>query len=311
MQILTGANIANKVDYSFGDHAVMWDWHFKEERVRMANASNIEFLEKAKEFQGKIMTLFIDNIRLYPREVKTDTDNDRAYVNNMMMENNLLALCSLLPYNGFTIFTGQEDTPIDEKIILPFNVNRIYAVNAIYNTDRVIPFPFGLQRNMGNDKRLEIMEDNIGKLIEPSKLLYINCAVERHQERKPLANFTTNDWVTTRFDKDSKFFPYHKYQDFLDELRNHKFIACPKGHGMDTHRIWETLYMRRVPIIIDHQYFRRLLDGFPVLFITNWTELTPQLLESNKHLYEQAQNMDLDKLNLEKIFDRCLKGEYN
>jgi len=304
MQIITGDNVSNAVDYSFGYHRALWDRTIIGAFAKMANANNQEFLDKAKEFEGKTMTLYIDNIRLYPRKLDVDTEADAVLVNFLMNTNNLIALCSLLPRNEFIIYTGQEDTPIDEYISVPQNVRHIFGVNAVYNNELISPFPFGLQRKMAPwDNRLEIMKENIEKetKIEPTKLLYINMGIGRNPERKPFEDFETNNWVTTRFDKDSKFFPYEKYQDFLNELRQHKFVACPKGHGFDTHRIWETLYMRRVPIIKEHPYFRKLLEGFPVLYVKNWADVSHGLLEYNDSLYQQAQSMDLGRLDLEQI----------
>lgn len=307
MEILSGQNLSKMVDYSFGDHQLIWNKNVSG-HLGYANANNEEFLAKAKEFRGKIMTLFIDNIRLYPREVKTDTDNDRLFITEMMITNNLLALCATLPANAFVIFTGEEDTPINEKISLPFNVVRLYAVNALYNNDRIIPFPIGLQRQIGeNDRRLIIMEaeinQDLGKYDQPKKLLYINCGIERNLERAPLAKFETNEWVTTRFDKDSMFFSYDRYHEFLSELRDHKFVVCPKGHGMDTHRIWETLYMRRVPVMIDHPYFRRLLKEFPVVYIDAWEDIDELSLKQFDYWYKEAQTMDMSKLDLTKIYE--------
>jgi hypothetical protein len=48
---------------------------------------------------------------------------------------------------NFIIFTNLEDTPIDSKIEgkIPNNILSINAVNAIYNNDKIIPFPYGLQ----------------------------------------------------------------------------------------------------------------------------------------------------------------------
>lgn len=309
MQIITGENVEKLVNYSFGDHAVSWDKNLHG-TFKFANATNIEFIEKCKEFEGKLMTLYIDNLRLYPRYVETDKKHiqDRKFVEKLMLTNNLLALCSLLPSNGFIIFTGQEDTPIDSQIQVPFNVVKICAVNAVYNSEKVVPFPFGVQRKIGDDNRIEILEKNVeeDKLVAPRKWLYINCGVERNPEREPLKKFETNDWVTTRFDKDSKFFPYDRYQDFLDEIRDHRFMICPPGHGMDTHRVWECLYMRRVPVMKDHPYYRKLMEGFPVLFVKSWDEVTLELLEKNINLFLEVHNMDMLKLDLNTLFLKCL-----
>lgn len=319
MEIINGTSLSNKCDYSFGDHlggtapeSLVGGF------IKPANISNAEFLLKTRDFIGKPMSLFIDNIRLYNRQVEVaNNETDIRWVTYLLTYNDLLALCTQFPDNKFVIFTSHEDTPIDEQIKdkIPPNVLGIHATNAIYNNDKVHPFPYGLQRQMGkDDKRLEIMKSEVEKdeKIEPTKLLYINCGLgdERNaKERAYLPNFNDKEWATCRFDKNSKFFPYEQYRDFLDEIREHKFMICPQGHGIDCHRNWESLYLRRVPVMKDHPYFRRLMKGFPVLFVDDWPQVTEELLIASDHLYEQAQKMDLSTLDLSNIYDKIM-GEY-
>lgn len=311
MELITGENLAKLCDYSFGDHHVVWDKNLKG-NFEPADISNAKFVVKRQEFEGRIMTLFIDNIRLYPRNLEFKGDHaqaDASFIGYLMLTNNLLMLCSQFPKNKFVIFTSHEDTPIDETIKIPDNVLGIHACNALYNNEKIHPFPIGLQREIGkNDPRLGIMKERCSRPSqrEPNKLFYINCGVERNPERLPLLKFSDYNWVTTRFDKDSKFFPYSQYNAFLDELQNHKFVACPKGHGFDTHRIWETLYMQRVPIMIRHPYFEKLLEGFPVLFIDKWEDVNYLTLATLDDLYLSATTMDLNKLDLKQWFTTAL-----
>lgn len=315
MEIITGTALSNMCDYSFGDHLGGLDPHaLVGGFMKEASIKNTEFLERAKQFEGKVMTLFIDNIRLYPRTIYVANNPwDIQWVKHLMATNDLLGLCATLTKNKFIIFCSHEDTPIDSQIVLPDNVLEIHAVNAEFNNDRIFPFPYGLQRqilrpNEDYDDRVNILKGQIGVKIEPTKLLYINCGVSRNNvERAYLLNFEDKLWTTTRFNKDSMHFPYSKYLDFLNEMRDHKFMVCPQGHGMDCHRNWELLYLNRVPVMKDHPYFRRLMAGFPVLFVNDWSDVSKELLEANDHLYQEAQKIDLDKLDLRKIYDGIVK----
>ncbi len=310
MKIIEGTTLSNMCDYSFGDHMGATSIpRPKDGFMKFANATNTEFLAKCKEFEGRVMTLFIDNIRLYTngRTIWANAGPDADWVAYLMSQNDLLLLCAGLTNNKFVIFCSHEDTPIDSSISIPPNVLGIHAVNAEYNNDTIHPFPYGIQRELGeNDNRATILKNELDKEVVPSKLLYINCGIGRNKEREPLADFQGLPWVTTRFDKDSKYFPYERYKDFLDEMRDHKFMICPQGHGMDCHRNWESLYMRRVPVMRDHPYFRRLMKGFPVLFVKEWSDVTEQLLEGNDHLFQQAQEMDLEKLDLNYLFKKIM-----
>ena len=37
-------------------------------------------------------------------------------------------------------------------------------------------------------------------------------------------------------------------KDYLDALTNYKYIFCPEGLGLDTHRFWETIYAGSIPV---------------------------------------------------------------
>ena len=318
MEIINGKRLSELCDYSFGDHiGASNPDHVIGGFMKPAHPSNAEFLLKTRDFRGKIMTLFIDNIRLYNRPVYANEGNDASWVSYLLTYNDLLALCAGCPENKFVIFTSHEDTPIDEHIRLPDNVLAVHATNAVYNNDRVIPFPYGLQRPLGeDDNRIQKMKARVEKdeKVTPNKLLYINCGLggERNaKERAYLPNFGGLDWTTCRFDKDSKFFPYERYDDFLDEMQNHKFMICPEGHGVDCHRNWESLYMRRVPVMKLSPYFARLMAGFPVLFVKEWSDVTKELLEQSDHLFQQAQTMSLKKLDLGLIFNAIVSSYEN
>lgn len=314
MEIINGTSLSDMCDFSFGDHMGAASTPQPTGGfMKVASMENQEFLDRCKEYefvgtQGKIMTLFIDNIRLYNRPIWTNIGSDADWVSWLLATNDLLALCAKLPKNKFIIFCSHEDTPIDDKIVIPKNVLGIHAVNAAYFNEKIHPFPYGLQRQMGDvDNRLIIMKEEVDKDIyqKPTKLLYINCglgAERNNPERAYLPTFENKPWATCRFDKNSKFFPYSKYREFLTELRDHKFMICPQGHGMDCHRNWESLYMRRVPVMKDHPYFRELMKGFPVLFVKDWRDVTRDLLIYSEPLYQEALEMSLKKLDLNLIF---------
>ena len=301
MEIITGDNVSARCSYSFGDQAGVL-MGIPGAFMKKANGSNREFLKFCKS--KKHLTLFIDNIRLYTRPIKCK-EEDRWWIETLQKED-LLRLVSQIPCQ-FTIYTSHEDTPIDEHIKVPSNVLKIYAVNAIYNNDKIVPFPYGLQRKMNaGDNRIEIMKELVEKdeHQEPTKLLYINCGLgsERNApERAYLPHFEAYEWATCRFNKDSMFFPYSEYRAFLSEMRDHKFMICPEGHGIDCHRNWELLYMRRVPVMKQSPYFARLMQGFTVLFVERWEDVNEELLAQNDHLYQEALIMDLNKLSLDEI----------
>ena len=152
MILLESTNLSNMCDYTFGDQSSIIN-NIYGGFMKEANESNLEFINKCEEIKmdgNDVMTLFIDNIRLYNRDIKFVKDSDRPYVNDLLSKNDLLVLCAKFPDMNFIIFTGFEDTPIDDFIFnkIPENVLGIFAANSISFGGKVHPIPYGLKRKI-------------------------------------------------------------------------------------------------------------------------------------------------------------------
>ena len=159
MELIEGVALSKLCDYSFGDQSGQWG-NIYTSFMKDANFLNTEFATKVFEVMQTRdhMTVFIDNIRLYKRQIESVKPEDERYVNALMARSDLLDLCSNFPQMKFIIFTNLEDTPIDDFILnkIPENVVCISAVNAITHNDKVIPAPYGVQRRMNpSDDRIE------------------------------------------------------------------------------------------------------------------------------------------------------------
>ena len=309
MEVIEGVELSKLCDYSFGDQSGQWG-NIYTSFMKGANLLNTEFATKVFETKKKrsYMTLFIDNIRLYKRDVIEVKPEDKDYVFGLMEESNLLRLCKCYPMMKFIIFTNLEDTPIDEDIFdnIPDNVLCISAVNAIEHGDKVIPAPYGVQRKMSpSDNRIDQLESAMKANIDPSisKLLYVNHNDSSHDDRVGLKDmFRDQEWSNV----DEKRVDYYH---FLLNLANHKFILCPRGNAIDCHRNWEVLYMRRVPVMKTDPYLLELYKDLPVLWVNDYKDIDEELLKVNNYLYEEAQTMDLSRLTLPTFFDKIV-SEY-
>ena len=309
MEVIEGVALSDLCDYSFGDQSGQWG-NIYTSFMKGANLLNTEFATKVFDLskERSYMTLFIDNIRLYKRDIIEVKPEDKDYVFGLMEESNLLKLCGCYPMMKFIIFTNLEDTPIDEDIFdaIPDNVLCISAVNAIEHGDKVIPAPYGVQRKMSpSDNRIEQLENAMKANIDPSlsKLLYVNHNDSSHDDRVGLKDmFRDDEWSNV----DEKRVDYYH---FLLNLANHKFILCPRGNAIDCHRNWEVLYMRRVPVMKRDEYLEVLFKDYPVLFVDKYSDITKDLLLENEHLFQQAREMDLTRLTLRGFFDNII-NEY-
>jgi len=302
LNLLEYEELQRIVDYSFGDQSGVLG-NVPNAYMKKANSSNNEFVEAVNLHNGKVMTLFIDNIRLYRRKIdysdwlhkKPISVQDKNWLSQFDDED-LLELCSKFPTKEFAIFTAFEDTPLDHFIEgrIPKNVRSINATNAVYLCDKIFPMPHGLERIMrpGYDHH-EILKRYIDIDTPATKLMYVNHRDDTG-ERGGLRDMFRG-WATIS--------ERLTYEPYISSLKDHKFVLCPSGNGIGSARNWETLYMRRVPVLEWHPYKEVVFNGFPVLYVESYSEVTQDLLEKNIHLYETALNMDMQKLDLLKIYN--------
>jgi hypothetical protein len=71
----------------------------------------------------------------------------------------------------------------------------------------------------------------------------------------------------------------------LIRLAESEFCICPEGNGVDTHRLWEALYLRVVPIVIRTPFIESLQRQFstammiPMIILESWEDLDTEALE--------------------------------
>ncbi|MHA1309193.1 MAG: hypothetical protein ACTSQN_18140, partial [Candidatus Heimdallarchaeota archaeon] len=127
-------------------------------------------------------------------------------------------------------------------------------------------------------KKIRKKEKMLARLEKPKKhknLAYMNHSIKTNPaERKDLYQmFKDKPWVTIDHGGNG-----HRFDEYIDNVYNHKFVFCPEGNGMDTHRTWETLYMGTIPIEkrnVNNQFYTNL----PICFVDDWKQVTKTFLE--------------------------------
>lgn len=102
---------------------------------------------------------------------------------------------------------------------------------------------------------------------EPKENIYANFNIQTNPaQRIPVANlccdinFINQDFTGLSLD------------GYFAKCRNHKMIVCPQGNGFDTHRLWETLYIGRVPVTLKIDAMSHFQD-LPIVWLDKWDEL--------------------------------------
>jgi hypothetical protein len=65
----------------------------------------------------------------------------------------------------------------------------------------------------------------------------------------------------------------------MDQILRHRFVLCPPGNGVDTHRMWEALVAGAIPVVLRSQAMKPF-ESLPILFVEDYREVTIELLEA-------------------------------
>ena len=133
----------------------------------------------------------------------------------------------------------EEFKSFDFKI--PKSVKRIYAQNLMFTDELFRLLPIGIEniRLIRNG-----FPKNFANLnVEKKHRILVGPYSNTHQVRSQINALTFSD---DRVEKQTFFLEPH---DYAIKSLKFKFIAAPRGNGVDTHRFWEALYLGSIPIV--------------------------------------------------------------
>lgn len=168
----------------------------------------------------------------------------------------------LIQHNG--------DRQTDETIapLVDDKIYRFYAQITTVVHPKIIPIPIGINNmHHGVDGFWWLMKRRITKHKLP-RIFYHFSNQTNPKEREPAAAYfktlPTMDTIHT-------FIGYSTYKDILG---SYMFTASPAGGTLGSHRTWEALYLRTIPIV------KRTVDaescvarGLPLWILDDWHEL--------------------------------------
>ena len=195
--------------------------------------------------------------------------------------------------NPFKLIFHNSDNNFEKKHLVLFQLlpllQCIYTQNMAVTHPKVYPLPIGLANSMWTHGNPDIHEAVFELDIPKDKDIYFNFNLNTNTvKRSECYNSMKNIGIPW-----SESLPYCEY---LKELKRHKFAICPEGNGIDTHRFYECLYMKVIPICkrnILTEYYSKLL---PIVLVNEWQDL-----DINNLTYS---NINVDMLDMKHITHR-------
>ncbi len=172
----------------------------------------------------------------------------------------------------------------EEKLVAWFGQNIDNAHSKLH------PIPIGIANRMWGHGRGSVIQEVQSLAIPKNGMLYVNIAIGTYpKERELVYNLLAN----APFSYCATVKPFEVY---LQELASCKFVATPRGNGLDTHRLWESLYLGSYPIV-KTSTLDPLYTELPVIIIQEWDQITEEFLEQ-KYKELNTKNFNIEKINM-------------
>ncbi len=185
-----------------------------------------------------------------------------------------------------TIVIGHSDIPtkVNHQLLLAaIGVKRILGINLRPFRNLSAALPLGLTNDC-DDSPLHRMLGDLDNLIEADKssdfctsfspTYFVGFNVKTNfRTRSEVVQVLKNLNRPNRVVFSEISYDRNYLIRYLRNLRSIPFVICPEGNGVDTHRLWETLYMGGVPIVRRNIFLTEILKGLPVVVLNDWSEL--------------------------------------
>lgn len=202
------------------------------------------------------------------------------------------------------LITHQSDVKITKKLfrIKPKCISQWYSVNVEFENKNLIPIPLGLAPYRNSKSAIVQDFEKFDYNINKNKLIYSNFNINTNYFHRKQAILAMNKLKLTKNQHPIK------YDDYLIEISKSKFLLSPWGNGVDSHRFWEAIYLKTIPITKNH-YLYRTFNDFPMLLVDSYKEI--KNLDNLKIEY----SVNIEKLKMEwwigLIKDKNIKVDNN
>ena len=91
---------------------------------------------------------------------------------------------------------------------------------------------------------------------------------------------------------------FSSVSSYFNNLIDYRYVICPAGNGLDTHRVRESLLLKIVPIHKINNFTLILKNnGVPGLYIENWEDLNNYTREQLDKYYADFNEEDFKKFS--------------
>jgi len=240
---------------------------------------------------------------------------------NHLIENKYIKFCSINNVEWIfneikkidhevILFTGHDDTVVDEILVnrMPENIKFWYAQNANIINEKIRPLPIGIQSYVN----CPIDGFRAYRVALHKLVIMLNHWLNKYEyEKETLISYSlregTNPTLRLPVRKICENIDYCSikcnlhFSEFYENILKSRSVICTRGHGIDTHRLWETLILGSVPIIIGDTINIKMFSDYPIAIIDTWEELYDK-----NHIIKKIEEQECNFIKFDRYKLTCM-----
>lgn len=175
----------------------------------------------------------------------------------------------ILPFfgNNFILVSHNSDENITDEYIDILETPKLvkwYAQNVCLDHPKLEMIPIGIANSMWAHGDTNTVERVVNLKHTKDQNFYFQFTVETNISERMRCKRVLSD-KGLNFDYNSL-----KFEDYLKKLSRYKYAICPPGNGIDSHRIWECLYLGVIPVVVKSIFTEKLNEKFKIVVLDDW-----------------------------------------
>lgn len=192
-----------------------------------------------------------------PNQART---GDRVFVNGDLV---IQVAKSLSILRKYVFIVHNSDQPFDGiklNALLPHALH-IYAINTTVKHPKLSTIPIGFP-----DAALPFLTTFVRPDIPRDIDIYLNFTLGTNASKR------SECWNVMKDNPRVVIKTGRSRSEYYNDLCRSKYVLCPEGTGIDTHRVYEAIHCGATPIVLRNP-LSEFYSQYPVKIVDSWSEL--------------------------------------
>lgn len=202
-----------------------------------------------------------------------------------------------LPISKFKLITHNSDYSINNNHLNYLNYENLlfwYGQNVDVCHEKLKSIPIGIANEQWEHGNEDIIISNINS-INKNDLIFCGFDINTNIIERTKCTNSVNKYGINNTKK-------LNFSDYISKLKSYYFSISPNGNGIDCHKIWESLYLKTIPIVTKSINISNYGD-LPIHVIDSWD--TFDLNNITISLYEKLmKKFDYNKLDINFYYNK-------